>query len=189
MAKNTRTRRAEDAAAASNEEKFGSDVEIAEADLIAANDRLMTLHTKAVCSKSDVESAMEKWRKKNASSIKTLEAVQIRLAAARTALLNEWRPLAAEDQQTTSVEVDDANKADITYFNALYFGFDEGCATNVNGPEKEYWLAAQSFIRVKSAMSSEPAGIKELREAADAAAQAYNWAKAVYDQALANQIG
>ena len=38
-------------------------------------------------------------------------------------------------------------------------------------------------------MSSEPEGIKELRETADADAQAYNWAEEVYNKALANKIG
>ena len=170
------------------EERFAADVETAESDLVKANHALMPVHMTAVESKAAVDNALDTWRNKNADSIKTMDGCQVRLAAARTALLNEWRPLATENQETTTVEVEDAQKPDIVYFNALGFGFDAGVADNVQGPEKEYWLAAQSFIRVKKAMTAEPDGIAQLRETATANALAYNWAQAVYDKALANKI-
>ena len=177
-----------EADAKAEEERFAADVAKAEEDIIAASNNLAPLHSEAVLSKAAVDNAIKGWREKNVDSIKTLDKSLVRLSAARTTLLNEWRPLAAEDQETTTVEGVDAETPDIVYYNALHFSFDDGVAEGTQGPEKDYWLAAQSYLRVKKAMTDEPEGIDQLRETAAAAAQAYNWAQEVYNTALANKI-
>ena len=180
---------AADIAEGTEEANFTAAVAAAENDMPAAMSSLMSLHQGAVESKAAVDGALKIWREKNAGSLDTLRKCQVRLAVARTALRNEWAELVNGDEQTTTVEVEDAGAPNIVYFNALDFAFDDGVAENATGPEKEYWLAAQSFNRVKSSMSSEPSSINELREAADAAAQAFNWAESVYNEALRRQIG
>ena len=175
------------AEAKAEKERFDADVATAEEDLIAASKAMMPLHAKAVQSKADVDNALKTWREKNANSLKTLEKCQVRLAAARTTLRKEWQELVTADQQTTTVE-NEGETPDTVYHNALAFPFDDGVAANEQGPEKDYWLAAQRYNSTKKDTAAEPEGMETLRKTADEDAQAFNWAEEVYNTALANKI-
>lgn len=178
------------------EERFEADVAKAVKEMKAdpvngpqrAMEHVMRLNSDAVTAKAKLDNTLDAWRKKNADSIETLKKGRIRLAAARTTLLKEWRELVNADEQTTTVK-NDGEKPDTIYYNALDFAFDDGVAENDKGPEKEMWLAAQSYLRVSDAAEKEPKGTDDLREAAKQTAQAYNWGFAVYNAAIARRLG
>ena len=175
------------AEAKAEKERFDADVATAESDIIAASNAIDPLHAKAILSRAAVDNALKTWREKNANSLKTLEKCQVRLAAARTTLRKEWQELVTADQQTTTVE-NEGETPDTVYHNALAFPFDDGVAANEQGPEKDYWLAAQRYNSTKKDTAAEPEGMETLRKTADEDAKAYNWAKEVYHTALTNKI-
>ena len=147
--------------------------------------KIIDLHTDAVAKKETLETKTAAFSKRNAKSLNTLKACQNRLAAARSTLLNEWQLAVKADAQTTEIAQDD-EKAGIVYYNALSTDFDAGSTTG--GDEKEYWLAAQSFNRVKATVESEPDSLVELRTASEKASAAFETANAVYQEAVKRQI-
>ena len=159
---------------------------------------IMDLNADAVAKKETLGVKVAAYSKRNAKSIETLTACQVRLAAARTALLLEWHPsqrtsqpqkkqrLVVADPELTEIPKEGESLGlggtpDVTFYNALNVAFDES-------KEKKYWLAAQSYKRVKEKIESEPAELVELRTASQAAAAAFDFAQAVYHEAIKRQI-
>ena len=143
------------------------------------------LHAQAVRAEEKLNAATDAHRKKNADAISSLAKVKNRLAAARTKLLAEYKAEVDANQSTTTVAVEDANKPDVVFFDALKFDFVD----DNDGAEKDFWLAAQRYMTVSGKIGAEPAEVAELRKAAESTALTYNLAEAAYKEAVKRAFG
>ena len=154
-------------------------------DPIKASEGVKALHSVAVRSEEKLNTAVAAHRKRNKDSLETLKKVRVRLAAARTALAKEYKAEIDANQSTTTIPVEDANKPDVVYFDALAFDFNN----DNDSAEKTFWLAAQRYMTVSGKVSAEPTEIGELRKAAEKAAADFNFADAAYTEAIKRAFG
>ena len=185
MAKATRTTKsattAKNAAPTAAEATFNAAVvEMMKVSTGDALSQIMDAHTEAVAKKATLTLKVAAYTKRNAKSIQTLATCQQRLAAARTALLLEWRPAVHADGEMTEI-AEEGETPNVTFYNALNVAFDDT-------QEKEYWLAAQSYKRVKATVESEPQELVDLRKASETAAADFDFVNAVYQEAVKRQI-
>ena len=168
-------------------EKAEFEAEVAKVgeDPIKANDGVKALHAIAVRAEEQLTAAVSDHRKRNATAIESLKKARVRLAAARTRLLAEYKAEVDDNQSTTTVAVDDANKPDTVYLDTLAYDFSD----DNEGAEKEYWLSAQRWMTVSGKIGAEPAEIAELRKAAGEAAKTFNFHEAAYKEAIKRAFG
>ena len=168
-------------------DNFEANVEEAMADPTAALQVMMDKHTVAVTARATHDAAKSSFDTRNSKSLESIKGSQVRLAVARTDLLNQWN--SSVESNNEEVEVGEGDEAR-TYIAGLNFGFDDG---QDDGPEKEsekeYWLAAQSYNRIASSIAKEPAELSDLRGASDTAQGEYDAAHAIYAEAIKRQVG
>ena len=168
---------------AQRKEEFETAVEEARTDMQGSMTTTMQKHEVAVLANSKYQGERTTWENRNGKSIESRKAAQVRLSAARTALLNDWNERNGDATELETVGEGEEARA---YLPALNFGFDEHADTEdaATEIEKEYWLASQSFNRISQSIAREPENLATLRDAADEAKADYDRAKAVYDEAM-----
>ena len=170
---------------AQRQEKFETSVEEARTDIQGTHLVLMHDHEVAVISKAAYVAEKTAWENKNTKSIDSRKTAQVRLAAARTVLLNDWTNRTDADADGALVTVGEGEDARV-FLSDLNFGFDEHADAENNVPEieKEYWLAGQSYTRIDQSIAKEPDSLAELKKKTDEDRATYDAQKAIYDEAL-----
>ena len=162
--------------------RFEAKVAEAVEDPTAALAFMMDKHTVAVTARSAHDAAKNAFDTRNSKSLESIKSSQVRLAVARTDILNQWNDsVGSNGEEITVGEGEEAR----TYIAGLDFGFDDG---SDEGPEKEYWLAAQSYNRIAASIAKEPAELSALRGASDEAQAEYDEAHAIYLEAIKSQM-
>ena len=166
-------------------QQFEEDVEAARADMGAAKRSLMSSHMAAVGASTKFEEADRAYKEKNSKALENLRGAKTRVAAARTAVFNDWNDAVGDSTETTTIEPEEgSDEKPITFLNALEFDFEDDNDT----PEKRLWLSIQSYLHITRAVGKEPATLTELREAAEEAEAAFDYDDRVYDEALRRQL-
>ena len=127
-------------------------------DPTAALTFMMEKHTVAVTARASHDTAKNAFDTRNSKSLESIKGSQVRLAAARTDLLNQWNASVGPEATKRSLWARAKTNALISRASTSVSTSGED-----NGPEKEYWLAAQSYNRIASSIAKEPAELSELR--------------------------
>ena len=162
---------------------FETAVEEARTDIQGCHRQLMAKHEIAVISNSAHVAEKNAWENKNVKAIETRAGAQVRISAARTALMAQWNERVGDNLSEETVG--DGEEAQ-TFLSRLNFGFDE--LADPEDPstelEKEYWLSGQSYNRIAQSIAKEPENLAELGKTANEARDDYEGLKAIYDEAL-----